>query len=106
MDLLRTLESISQSTSTPLEEDEVQEAGTKRPRAGDDETGDGVAPSLIESDSGPAMAQQEDRVKNLGMERVPGQGQGQGSKNGEGEGPAKKKKRKKNNRPLETSVGT
>ena len=109
MDLLRTLESISQSTSTPLEEDEVQEAGTKRPRAGDDEMGDGVAPSLIENDSGPAMAkpgQQEDHVKNLGMERGPGQGQGQGSKNGEGEGPAKKKKRKKNNRPLETSVGT
>jgi hypothetical protein len=112
MDLLRTLESVSQpqSTGTPLEEDEVQEAGTKRPRAQDDETGDGVAPALIENDVGPAMAkpgQQEDQVKNLGMERGRGQGQGQGSKNGEGEeGPAKKKKRKKNNRPLETSVGT
>lgn len=111
MDLLRTLEAISQSqaTSTSLEDDDqVQEAGMKRPRR-DDETGDGVAHSLIENDSRPTMAkpgQQEGHVKNLGMERGPGQGQGQGSKNGEGEGPAKKKKRKKNNRPLETSVGT
>lgn len=109
MDLLRCLESLSQaqSTSTLLEDNEVQEAGTKRPR--DDETGDSVAPSLIESDSRPTMAkpgQQEDHVMDLGMERGPGQGQGQGSKNGEGEGPTKKKKRKKNNRPLETSVGT
>ena len=83
-----------------MEEEEVPEAGTKRPRARDDIVGDDAAPSPIKD------GQQWDHVKSSGMERGPGQGQELGSKSGEGEGPAKKKKRKKNNRPLERSVGT
>lgn len=108
MDLLLALESTSrpQPTSAVVEEEEAQ-VGTKRARAQDDEVGDDITASPLRSDGLQKMAkpgQQMDRVKSLGMER--GQGQGQGSEDGEGERSAKKKKRKKNNRPLESTVGS
>jgi len=110
MDHLLALESMPkpQSTSAVVEEKEAQ-VGTKRPRARDDEAGDDVTASPQRSDSLQTMAkpgQQQDNLKSLGMERGQGQGQGQGSKDGEREGLAKKKKRKKNNKPLESTVGS
>ncbi|KAF8325682.1 RNase P subunit p30-domain-containing protein [Amanita rubescens] len=107
MDLLLSMPK-PQSTSAVVEEEEAQ-VGTKRARARDDEAGDDVTASPQRSDGLQTMAksgQQQDNLKSLGMERGQGQRQGQGSKDGEREGLAKKKKRKKNNKPLESTVGS
>ncbi len=107
MDLLLASESMPkpQPMSAVVEDEEAQ-VGTKRARARDDEAGDDVTASPRRNDGLQKMTKPGQQRDHVGMERGQGRGQGQGSKDGEGEGLAKKKKRKKNNRPLESTVGS